>query len=1428
MTKEIQGGILYKAIENDLKKNLHHTSSCFLQILQQMTTGLSGAEVYLVSLNCSEFSGKYFLKIELEDDVPPDFQGIPFPYAKNVKSFKFGEYVVLLSEPAGLSAIEFKSYRNARPSAQILQEIIESHLRQCQKKETIMRSRQICPNEIMGRMLGKKLGIQRKLYQYLRDNMDGLPEHAISISIFDTVLPNPFAFAVSAEPWHEWTINDAACPCHGDMHGENLFWDSFGRYFLIDLALYTPDGWPFYDNAYFEISELLQNCGTDKAECWLENMQCLANEKFDGLEFTGLSMARSIKQAENSWINEICTSTFSYSDTFKQARQLARVISGLNFAAKRDMEDEKRLKAFLYAAAHLKALLQICNISGWEKSPAQWSPNRNTRACNEANRLVAKTDDFESSRAFILFCDPSKYEVALGSCLARIPWDHIFSFSPYSNEIHLFQALREKTIVKTFYPGHDADKLSSPSWIFAAGQAGQPDSVATSYSNWNKKCYNFFENMLRRSHMEISVREPVIIIDADSLEHNYVEEIIKLCHRVEFSSLGIIGETWKPHSDFPSQWEPMEIEHYAMSINHLGEWCRTHLTPRTQSLVIVPHVSDPSGVVLPQQDIAAIESHGKLIHDKLLHAAQQDDLYSFYYGHPISWEALDKGLYVARENKVESLKHRLKKSDGAQVPVLKFPHFPGAGASMICKAACWKLRNKYPVLELNTIGEHLEDALLRLSSHCGLPLLLLADNNFSFAEIDSLSARLRRRHISALILHPCRVYGKDAHHKDASTGEEIPSLGYLERHEAEVFFNAYCQRVRQCSYSSEEMRKRESNLDRLAHRKDLAELRLPFFFGMFAYEKDFVSLDDFIKNVLTRLEKNEGVQKLVKYLALITQYLSAGGLNVHAGARLADLGSLRPRTPSNILKKLHEICGSPIICSVTNDRVTVLRLVHPLLAEKLLAHFCGVDAYSKAEFYKNFLRDLDSLQSGIAAKEFEELTQDLFLEREWEGRKLKFSPLIEDLGDYNAQKDVFESLIAIFGNNAHFHQHFGRLISTKDVRNTVFAMEHFNRALEIEPDNMVHWHARGNFYLIRVANEIKDAVNITDLYNKCSEFVSLALDDFTMALEKASNSNGADMDAEYPANSIIGLAVLVLDNIKKRMPPEEFKSHLMNPITPEMKWAIDLLEKAEKFALDAEAWPEVLTEYGASVRCQLAKICFTAAELEGMIGNSRTDLVLKMAWMNTINVDVATNAQLKNLVKWGVDLIRHGDFRPGLIWIWFKAVILLGDDTVANIRTTLRHAETDKTLLLCTYLQGCLDFSLFMQGSIQNGREYKAKMEAVKKMRHDKKYTYKPMLYYNPENKIGLSLTPDNAPEVPCKVADEVEMNQSGWLYLEKDPHFRVFFTPVHFGCPIGQSLGKSISCHIAISYDGLRAVKPRSANNERAGASISRTEIQV
>lgn len=134
MTKEIQGGILYKAIENDLKKNLHHTFSCFLQILQQMTTGLSGAEVYLVSLNCSEFSGKYFLKIELEDDVPPDFQGIPFPYAKNVKSFKFGEYVVLLSEPAGLSAIEFKSYRNARPSAQILQEIIESHLRQCQKK----------------------------------------------------------------------------------------------------------------------------------------------------------------------------------------------------------------------------------------------------------------------------------------------------------------------------------------------------------------------------------------------------------------------------------------------------------------------------------------------------------------------------------------------------------------------------------------------------------------------------------------------------------------------------------------------------------------------------------------------------------------------------------------------------------------------------------------------------------------------------------------------------------------------------------------------------------------------------------------------------------------------------------------------------------------------------------------------------------------------------------------------------------------------------------------------------------------------------------------------------------------------------------------------------------------------------------------------
>lgn len=1409
-------GPFYRAIEKKLYEHLHVND---LSIIQRMTNGFSGAEVYQINLNCPQFTGSYFLKIEQSKErQQPELGDVPFSYVRCIASIFHDEYHVCILTPAGLSAIEFHPYREKKPAPNILQAVISKHLHDCHKLNGILYKPLISPDKIMAHMLGNKLDPKRELYLYLTDNFRGDPVIFTAFTFDNILLPNPFAFASSDFPWKERKIENFCCPCHGDMHGENLLLNKDGQYCLIDHSLYKPDGCLFYDCAYFEIAELLQTCGTDKPEIWLENMRQVARGQFDSLEFNGLAMIQAIRNAEYAWIKDVCSPQVSLNDSFLQARRLARVIAGLNFTGKRGMKGEQRLRAFLYAAANLEAMLVDWDISGWRGTSSKWEPGQEEYARKVAATLAEDAGNFERGPAFILFCGPqTEYGEALGHCLARIPWHSVFSFFPNPDDNHLFNALRDVTMVNSFYPGCEAGDLSAPSWIFAAGQAGHPEKVANTFGEWNRKCHRFVENMLDKCASATKWSEPLIILDADSLDPKYVQEIIRLCHSSDFLSLAILGEKWKQEADLEDTWKPMEIVHYPIGIMDLGAWCRINLEPRVKNLVIVPNASERSGVVLAQKDVAAIESYGKLVHNNLLCTTKEEDLYSFYYGHPISWKVLDKGSYVARDRRVDALINKLENCDGRGVPIIEFPHLPGAGASMICKAACWQLRHKYPVLELYRLEGNLEDALLRLSTHCGLPLLLLADNNFSSSDITSLATRLRRRHISALILHPRRVYSSKTVGIDRDDEAASEILSYLERQEVEGFFNAYSQRVRQENYSLDEKRRREKNLYRLAYERELEDLRLPFFFGMFAYEKDFVSLDDFIINIIAHLKENDGMHKLVQSLALITQYLSAGGLNIFVGTKLANITKARRLSAPKILKFLHEICGAPIICSVKNNGTTVLRLAHPLLAERILECCRGKDAASKAAFYRNFLHTLDSLGDGIPSKEFEDLAQALFLERDWEGKRLKFSPLIEDIGDYTAQKEVFETLIEIFDKNAHFHQHFGRLISNHDIRDATSALEHFDRALEIEPENMVHWHAKGNFYLRCVINEIKEIYSVADIYNRCADFVESAMYNFDMALEKASVTKEAAMDAEYPANSIIRLATLVVGKIKETVGAEAFKGWLLHPKTPEMKWAVELLEKAERFALEAETWAGTHSnDYGDNVRENLARICFSVEELERMIGNSRTDFVLKLAWMNSVKPESAPPERLQKMIEWGEDLIRQGKARSGLVWLWFKAVILRGRDNSCTLRSLVQLAENEETSLICTYIQGCLDFAAFMKGSAATVNEFLRKMDIVRKKWKDNKYIQKQILYYNPTNSIGLALTSENAPEVACKVAEEVRENQTGWLYLEQNARVKLFFAPVHFGCNIGQSLGKDISCRIAISYDGLRAVKPDQKTGSR------------
>lgn len=546
----IEIGSLYEKISQELNSYISSKMNGSMEILRRMGSGLSGAEVYLVYIHSAQLMGEYFLKIEIRAaNKKPILDGLLFPFAPPVKPFApltLETLGIFLYRPAGGSCNEYISVRDKRPSSDVLGKITGKHLDLCQKIDKSIIPGLVSPALVLAGMLSAKLSGERELARFLADNLPGDPVHAIGIDFMGVVIPNPYAFTLDNSAWKDFTVINGSCQCHGDMHGQNLLyraesdkWD----YCLIDVdsKFCRNDACLFYDTAYLEAAELLCYASREPETCWLEDMQGLAFGKFDSLEFKGLSLSRAIHDAESEWIEKSCANDLSMHDPLHRARLLARVVAGLNFAGKRKVEPELRSRAFLYAAAFLEKLLLDAKIDDWRDNPVSWMPGRRDRVNREAEKLAEATENFDPSQSLILVCGKGCNE-AQAECLARIPWHSIFCFAHDTKDNLLFDVIGRYNKVTSFYKGETEADMVAPSWVFAIGHAGHPDTICNNFAQYNRNGQDFLKYMFRKCHAATNWRDSLVIIDSDSLDDKFVEEIIRLCHSCAFPAVAVIGK----------------------------------------------------------------------------------------------------------------------------------------------------------------------------------------------------------------------------------------------------------------------------------------------------------------------------------------------------------------------------------------------------------------------------------------------------------------------------------------------------------------------------------------------------------------------------------------------------------------------------------------------------------------------------------------------------------------------------------------------------------------------------------------------------------------------------------------------------------------------------------------------------------------------
>lgn len=112
---------------------------------------------------------------------------------------------------------------------------------------------------------------------------------------------------------------------------------------------------------------------------------------------------------------------------------------------------------------------------------------------------------------------------------------------------------------------------------------------------------------------------------------------------------------------------------------------------------------------------------------------------------------------------------------------------------------------------------------------------------------------------------------------------------------------------------------------------------------------------------------------------------------------------------------------------------------------------------------------------------------------------------MQAVNNENLQKEIFACLVKEFPNNSHCFQHYGRLLISNTPSGLVAAKEQFDKAIKLDGENPLHFHARGTMYQkhCKYLLESKYSENATpqDIYNGCKQIVELAINDFEMAID---------------------------------------------------------------------------------------------------------------------------------------------------------------------------------------------------------------------------------------------------------------------------------------------------------------------------------------
>lgn len=745
--------------------------------------------------------------------------------------------------------------------------------------------------------------------------------------------------------------------------------------------------------------------------------------------------------------------------------------------------------------------------------------------------------------------------------LGRIPWSFVLDFDPESKQGGLLAAAHPMLL--RYRAPHEVlpDTLQeinykeATCWFMAAGLRERADTLKADYDAWRRQYLPAIRELAHKLRKSVSPQPVLTLIVPSGLTEQYLRATWECLDEV-FTDEARCVVVHDHEIDPGNIKEKQGVTSVQCPLENLvsGLWQMYGTTSAAEQIQIPGRGSSEKEripVFLEEEDFQYLKEDLEIVHARLLQEPQEGRRvgHDFWRGHEITWTELDMGADVRRDLS-EPLKReiitRLDESRNVSIPLY---HTPGAGGTTLARHIAWDLKDLYPTVRVHHFSPYTASRIERLFHITKLPVLAVMEAaNVPSPAREQLYKELKGRNARAVFLYVVRNINP---HGAFSLQDPM----------VEQEANRFYERYKNIALSG-----RAGTLARLSHDEQMRPYRSPFFFGLYAFEEQFVHVPDFVRAHLDGLTDESS--RIVCFLALVTRF-SQSALTDDVIGGILRFSVTRPR-------RLNELLGDGPARLVLH-RNGQARIIHPLIAQEMLKQLLTPSNPGNQDEWKRRLVDLscsfiESLAdiAGSDSTTILDIFMQMFISRDpWqEGtcRRRHFSELILTIPSQAGQHRVLLKLKDSCPNEAHFWNHLGRHHIYAMHSRYEGAKECLKRAIELDPRNDVHHHALGMVYRYEIRNQLDKLIRQGATAEQGLTATGELVDKAEACFEKARE---LDQETEYGYITNIQLLIEIIERLFRLSSCQDYAQFLSETGLvstwgrEKLPWAEELLRRVK-------------------------------------------------------------------------------------------------------------------------------------------------------------------------------------------------------------------------------------------------------------------------